>query len=31
MADREKGVKIRALKAAFPHTIPILTGFLFWA
>jgi len=29
MADREKGVKIRALKAAFPHTIPILTGFLF--
>lgn len=23
------GVKIKALKAAFPHTIPIMTGFLF--
>ena len=29
MAGKEKGVKTRALKAAFPHTIPILTGFLF--
>lgn len=29
MAGKEKGVKLRALKAAFPHTIPILTGFLF--
>ena len=25
----EKGVLLKALKAAFPHTIPILTGFLF--
>lgn len=25
----EKGVLIKALKAAFPHTIPIMTGFLF--
>ncbi len=25
----EKGVFIKALKAAFPHTIPIMTGFLF--
>lgn len=25
----EKGTKTRALKAAFPYTIPILTGFLF--
>ncbi len=25
----EKGVIIKALKAAFPHTIPIMTGFLF--
>lgn len=23
------GVKLRALRAAFPHTVPILTGFLF--
>ena len=23
------GVKRRALRAAFPHTVPILTGFLF--
>lgn len=29
MTVKEKGVKRRALKAAFPHTIPILTGFLF--
>lgn len=29
MSIQEKGVKTRALKAAFPHTIPILTGFLF--
>lgn len=29
MAGKDKGVKLRALKAAFPHTIPILTGFLF--
>ncbi|MBQ5754198.1 MAG: AzlC family ABC transporter permease [Oscillospiraceae bacterium] len=26
---RAKGVKWKALKAAFPHSIPILTGFLF--
>ena len=26
---REKGVKTRALRAAFPHTIPIMTGYLF--
>ena len=25
----EKGVLLKALKAAFPHTIPIMTGFLF--
>ena len=25
----EKGVLIKAFKAAFPHTIPIMTGFLF--
>ena len=25
----KKGIRSRALKAAFPHTIPILTGFLF--
>lgn len=29
MNIQKKGVKTRALKAAFPHTIPILTGFLF--
>lgn len=29
MSKQEKGTKTRALKAAFPHTIPILTGFLF--
>lgn len=26
---KEKGIKIKALKAAFPYTVPILTGFLF--
>ena len=26
---REKGILIKALRAAFPHTIPIMTGFLF--
>lgn len=26
---RNKGIKIRSLKAAFPHTIPIMTGFIF--
>lgn len=26
---RKGGVKLRALRAAFPHTVPILTGFLF--
>lgn len=29
MKTQEKGTKTRALKAAFPHTIPILAGFLF--
>lgn len=29
MKTREKGTTTRALKAAFPYTIPILTGFLF--
>lgn len=29
MKIQEKGTKTRALKAAFPYTIPILTGFLF--
>lgn len=29
MKKQEKGTKTRALKAAFPHTIPILAGFLF--
>lgn len=27
--SNEKSSKLRALKAAFPHTIPILTGFMF--
>ena len=26
---KEKGILIKALRAAFPHTIPIMTGFLF--
>ncbi|MGN0650878.1 MAG: AzlC family ABC transporter permease [Oscillospiraceae bacterium] len=26
---KEKGIKTKALKAAFPYTVPILTGFLF--
>jgi len=26
----EAGVKMTALKAAFPHTLPVLTGYLFW-
>lgn len=29
MKIQKKGTKTRALKAAFPYTIPILTGFLF--
>ncbi len=26
---RENGVKAKALKAAFPYTLPIMAGFLF--
>lgn len=26
---KEKGIKTKALKAAFPYTVPIMTGFLF--
>ena len=29
MNQKKTGVKLRALRAAFPHTIPILAGFLF--
>ena len=29
MQDNKQGKKLKALKSAFPHTIPILAGFLF--